>query len=247
MMQRLRTQWSTTEAARTTPRRLALLGEWAFQAADERLTDRYFRLHGLDTAGYGARRGEDDSFPYGPTRWGALPGLFPRGSLGPDDVVIDYGSGKGRVPIWVASHFPVRRVIGVELDRDLHAAAEANWARWSGPRRCESVEFVCEDATNFEVPDDVSIVYFYNPFRGEVFERVVDNIRASIARRGRPLRIIYAFPLMHDAVVAAGFSVVRQQPNRSWVSTEGTYGGGGRVRPWLPPYSLAIYRMTEVD
>ena len=247
MIQRFREAWSTTEAAGSTPRRLGLLGEWAVQAADERLTDRYFRLHGLDTAGYGARRGEGDSFPYSPTRWRTLPRLFPRRELGPEDVLVDYGCGKGHVPIWVASHFPVRRVIGVDMDRDLRTAAEANWERWSGPRRCESVEFVCEDATNFEVPDDVTIVYMYNPFRGEVFERVVDKLRASVVRRARSLRIVYSFPLMHDALVAAGFSVVRQQPNRSWVSTESSDSGGERVPPWLPPYSATIYRLTGAD
>jgi predicted RNA methylase len=243
MIQRLRTEWSTTEVAGSTLRRLALLSELTVQAAEERLTDRYFRRYGLDTAGYGARRGGGDSFPYAPTRWRTLPRMFPRGSLGPEDALV--GCGKGRVPIWVASHFPVRRVIGVDMDRDLYTAAEANWERWSGPRRCESVEFVCEDATKFEVPDDVTIVYMYNPFRGEVFERVVDNLRASVVRRARSLRIVYSFPLMHDTLVAAGFSVVRQQLNRSWVSTESADSGGERVAPWLPPYSLTIYRLTE--
>ena len=70
----------------------------------------------------------------------------------------------------------------------------ASWDRWCGPRRCESVEFVCEDATNFEVPDNATIVYMYNPFRGEVFEQVVDNLRASVVRRRRPLRTIYLSP-----------------------------------------------------
>ncbi len=176
---------------------------------------------------------------------GSASPAVPTPEPGPDDVVIDYGCGKGRVPIWVASRFPVRRVIGVEIDKDLHAAAEANWERWSGRRRCESVEFICEDATNYEVPDDLTVVYLYNPFRGEVFERVVDNLRASVVRRARPLKVIYAFPLMHDALVAAGFSVVQQKPNRSWVSTESPHSGEERAAPWLPPYSLAIYRLTE--
>ncbi len=56
------------------------------------------------------------------------------------------------------------------------------------------MEFVCEDATNFEVPDNATIVYMYNPFRGEVFEQVVDNLRASVVRRRRPLRTIYLSP-----------------------------------------------------
>ncbi len=246
MIQRVRKEWSKTEVAGSTRRRLALLGRWTVQEAGERLTDPHFRRQGLDTAGYGARRGVELG-PYEGTKWLMLPRLFPRGSIGTEDVLIDYGCGKGRVAIWVASHFVMRRVIGVEVDKDLHAVAQANWERWRGPRRCKTVEFVCEDAREFEVPDDVTIVYLANPFWGGVFDRVVEQLRASLVRRRRPLRVIYWLPLMHDHLVAAGFSVVRQRANRYWVSTESAQSGVERVPPWLPPYSLTIYQFTEAS
>jgi len=42
---------------------------------------------------------------------------------------IDMGSGKARM-LFVAAELPFRRVIGVEFDRKLHAAAKENIARW---------------------------------------------------------------------------------------------------------------------
>ena len=46
----------------------------------------------------------DERRGYVPTDWRVLRKLFP-GSVGPDDVLLEYGSGKGRVALWVASAF----------------------------------------------------------------------------------------------------------------------------------------------
>jgi hypothetical protein len=214
---------------------------------EERLTDSHFRRQGLHTAGRDIAPYVDggESHWYAPTPWRRLRQVFPNGSVGPNDVLLDYGSGKGRTAIWVAFRFPVAHVIGVEVDQDIHETAQENLARWHGPLRCKNVEFICADATEFKVPDDVTIVYFANPFRGKVFDRVLDNLRASLSRRPRSLKVIYFSPLMHDTVLEAGFYVERQRANHSWVSTHTGRSGAEELPPWLPPFAWTIYRPTE--
>jgi len=53
------------------------------------------------------------------------------------------------------------------------------------------VELVPADAAAFEVPPDVNVVYFYNPFAGQLLKRVVANLHASYMRAPRKLHIVY--------------------------------------------------------
>jgi SAM-dependent methyltransferase len=163
--------------------------------------------------------------------------MFPPGSLGAGDAVLEYGCGKGRALAFLASRFPVRQVTGIEIDPGLCAEAKANLARLKRLRA--PVEVLCADATAFEVPDDVTVTYFYNPFRGEVFGNALDRLAESLERAPRPLRIAYYHPLMHDAVTAAGFTLGRHARNRSWGVRE--HPGGEPGPPWMPPYAWAVY------
>jgi precorrin-6B methylase 2 len=236
-----------TKPAGSTVHRALLLSTWAGEKVEERWTDRHFRRHGLDTSDQdrGLYDAGSDSLAYLPAPWRALRQALPAGRLGPGDALLDYGAGRGRVAIWAASRFPLRRVVGVELDPGLHAAAQSNLERWDGPRPCRTVELVCADARDFEVPDDITVVFFYNPFVGQTFRTVLDNIAASLLRRPRRLTIAYVYPVMNDALVSAGWGVEGHQVNRSWVCTQSADGSSVPVSPWLPPYAWAIYRRSQ--
>ncbi len=66
----------------------------------------------------------------------------------------------------------------------------------------ESVlRIACSDATTYEIPNDVTIVYFFNPFVGPPFMKVIDNIGESIRRHPRKVHIFYTNPVMHDDVI----------------------------------------------
>jgi SAM-dependent methyltransferase len=103
---------------------------------------------------------------------------------------IDFGSGKGRA-LLVASHYPFRRVIGVEFSPELHEIAQENIRRYQSPaRRCQAVYSVCADAATFALSEHACVLYFNNPFAGPVFARVLRNIQ--IAReRARKVYVLY--------------------------------------------------------
>ena len=110
-----------------------------------------------------------------------------------DDVLLDYGCGKGRV-IALAATRPFRQVIGVELNAELAAVARANLLRIEPKAVCNEVEVVQADATEFAVPSDVTVVFLFNPFSGQVLRAVEDRIRTSLRDNPRVLKVVSLHP-----------------------------------------------------
>jgi SAM-dependent methyltransferase len=131
------------------------------------------------------------------------------GEVGPGDVFLDLGSGKGRV-VLLASRYPFARVIGVEISEVLTAVARRNLGADRHRRRCGSVELVTADALDYPIPDEVTVVYMYNPVRGATFDAVIAALIASVDRSPRQVRLIYLNPQEHDRLLTTGrFRLVR--------------------------------------
>jgi SAM-dependent methyltransferase len=107
---------------------------------------------------------------------------------------VDFGSGKGKA-VLLAAAFAFRRVIGIELWPDLHEIAQENLRRYRGELRCRSVELLCCDAADYSIPEEPAVLYFFNPFKESVLSRVLENVRASLARNPRPLFVIFYAPV----------------------------------------------------
>ena len=116
------------------PRRAMTMAGWVLMRVEEGLTDVYYSRRGLQTTGIDLdlNGAGSELMGYVPIRWRALREIFRNQPVTPADVLLDYGSGKGRTVIWAAAHCRFRRITGVELDAGLHASAEANLARWKG-------------------------------------------------------------------------------------------------------------------
>lgn len=107
---------------------------------------------------------------------------------------VDLGSGKGRA-LLLASEYPFRRIIGVEVQLDLHEIAERNIACFASPAQvCSDLESCVMDAREFEFPGDPLVVYLFNPFPEYVLTTVAENLRRSLARHPRPAVVIYNTP-----------------------------------------------------
>lgn len=104
---------------------------------------------------------------------------------------LDLGSGKGRA-LLLASHYPFRKIVGVELSERLHRTALRNLRRYANPGRvCHDVRSVWGDALTFEPPTGPTLVYMYNPFRGEVVTRVLENLYRAERATTRPITVLY--------------------------------------------------------
>lgn len=160
---------------------------------------------------------------YQASPWFALRRILRRADVGPGDVLVEFGSGMGRVLYQAAQRYPLRRIEGVEISPELTAIALGNIERNRPKLRCQEIRLVTSDVLDYEIPDDVTLAYFFNPFKGPIFADVIDRLVASVARNPRRLRLIYVNPVEEHAVFAAGFRVVRRspglRPGQQWART----------------------------
>ena len=110
-----------------------------------------------------------------------------------EDVFLDFGSGMGRVVI-MAAKYRFRKIYGVEIARQLNEIARQNVRRALPRLKCRDIELITANAREFVIPDEATVIYFFNPFSGEVLTDVLQNIRASLRRRPRALRLICKIP-----------------------------------------------------
>ncbi len=153
---------------------------------------------GVQTRGVTQQGPCEDGHHHVPMQYYALHRMLQQLQLRRDDVVMDLGSGLGRI-VLLASRYPVRKVIGVELDPELHRAAEANRARMRG-RKAE-LELIC-GAAEAQAMDEVTVLTLFNPFGEATLAKVLSRLEDSM-KTPRTVRIAYANPvfdhLLHDA------------------------------------------------
>jgi SAM-dependent methyltransferase len=121
---------------------------------------------------------------------------------------VDLGSGKGRT-LLMASDYPFRRVVGVELLPELNRIAQENLARYkSESQRCFELQSICADATNFPLPEGPLVIYLFNPFPESGLRRAVANLGRTLEEKPRPIYVLYHNPQLEH--VLAGSALLRK-------------------------------------
>jgi SAM-dependent methyltransferase len=205
------------------------LREWASRVVDRRLgvetiDESVAKSLGVDVEHF---RGTQRSLGWSGT-WRVLRHV----SRTANDTFLDIGCGAGRV-VCGAARFGFRRVVGVDIDPRMTALARRNAARLRG-RRCE-IEIVQADATTFRIPDDVTIVFLYNPVRGEPLSATLHRLIESVDRAPRSVQIVYANPVEHDRIMSLG----RFQPT-SRISL-----GWRPGKDWTRSQAVQFYQITD--
>ena len=118
---------------------------------------------------------------------------------------VDLGSGKGRT-LLMASEYPFRRIVGVELIAELHRAAEENIRVYhSATQQCKQIEAVLADAREFELPEEPLVLYLFNPLPERALSDFLQRLEKSLKRAPRPVWAVYHNPLLETALDASGF------------------------------------------
>ena len=113
-------------------------------------------------------------------------------------VFVDIGSGKGRA-LLMASRFPFKAIIGVELSASLASVAAKNIDVFKDPlQRCDRIEIVRADAVDYKLPGDNLVLFLYNPFDAAIMRKVLTNIESSIDRCPRVIYVAYHQPLHRE-------------------------------------------------
>lgn len=117
-----------------------------------------------------------------------------------DYVFIDLGSGKGRT-LLMASEYPFRSIVGVELLPALHKIAEENVKAYKNDKqKCFALEAICADATEFSFPDERLVIYLFNPFPEAGLRQVIGSLESSLREHSRPIYLLYHNPLLEHVL-----------------------------------------------
>jgi SAM-dependent methyltransferase len=117
-----------------------------------------------------------------------------------DFTFVDLGSGKGRT-LLMASDYPFRRIVGVELLPSLHQIAQQNLRQYkSESQKCFALESICGDATAFPFSADPLVIYLFNPFPESGMRQVVANLEQSLRAHPRAVYVLYHNPLLEHTL-----------------------------------------------
>lgn len=159
------------------------------------------RLHGVDfyrplTLGQLGFSESSDSIHYGATRSFEIKKVLKLANATSTDRIIDFGSGKG-LSLFDFKKYGFEKVMGIELNKDLSKIAEKNFDKLG----IKDIEILNRDATTIKNElDAFNYFYFYNPFTGQTFNSVIQNIVDSIDRNPREVTIIYNYPLEKNII-----------------------------------------------
>jgi SAM-dependent methyltransferase len=118
-----------------------------------------------------------------------------------DFVFVDLGSGKGRT-LLMASDYSFRRIIGIELLPSLHQIATENISKYHGEsQKCYALQSICDDATNFRFPAELTVLYLFHPFPEAGLRRVIANLTQSLLNNPRQVYVLYHNPLLENVVL----------------------------------------------
>ena len=146
------------------------------------------RLLQIETCGRDEVNADQYHHPYEPTPYCVLERLAGCGLIDKNDVVLDYGCGKGRAGFFL-SHRTQAKTIGIEYDARIYAGALKNQQTAAA-----TADFVLTKAEEYTVPPDVNRCYFFNPFSAEILHKVMARILESYYTRPREMFLFFYYP-----------------------------------------------------
>ena len=144
----------------------------------------------IKTTGRDEENADQYRYPYEPTPYCVLERLEKHGLIGKNDVVLDYGCGKGRVDFFLSSQTKAN-AIGIEYDERIYRSALEN--QKTALLRAKA-QFVLARAEVYEVPEEVNRCYFFNPFSVEILRKVMARILESYYEKPREVLLFFYYP-----------------------------------------------------
>jgi len=168
------------------------------------------KQYGLDTIGFLAANEitpDSDLVPQIVCYAGSQPSIVRKAlaALGSieDYTLIDFGCGKGRAAV-VATEFPFRRVIGIELSPALAADARANAASIAKRFPVRPPITIAEaNVLDFTLPPGKIAIFAYHPFGLEIMTKVVTKLEAALAGDTAHIFFVYDNPVHAEALDAS--------------------------------------------
>lgn len=148
------------------------------------------KLLKIKTSGRDDTKSDCFRYPYEPTPYCVLERLANSGFIRKQDVVLDYGCGKGRVDFFLAYQTRAH-CIGVEYDERIISVARENQ---KAAVSAQKVEIMLGNAETYPVPVKVNRCFFFNPFSVEILQKAMARILESYYENPREMLLFFYFP-----------------------------------------------------
>ena len=148
------------------------------------------KLLQIKTTGRDETNADEYHHPYEPTSYCVLERLVSSDLINEEDVVLDYGCGKGRVDFFL-SYRTKAKTIGIEYDEHIYQGALENLKNVISRVK---PQFVLANAETYEVPAEVNRCYFFNPFSVEILQKVMARIIESYYENPREMFLFFYYP-----------------------------------------------------
>lgn len=184
--------------------------------------DEFDQRYGTDTGGIIgvgtldiAERDMEHSMHYGPISEDEFTRIMQNFSFPCEKLVfIDIGSGKGRA-LFLASFYPFKKIVGVEISTMLHEAAQSNLAIFRDDRQqCHDIEILCQNGATFPIPKEPLLIFLCNPFDDQVMRLVISHIEDSLREEPREVYIWYVKPCYRAVLDTTAFLDILQDTGR---------------------------------
>ena len=120
---------------------------------------------------------------------------------------LDVGCGKGRL-LAMAASYGFSDMYGIDICKKLcdTAAHIRQGIITRYPDKSITIEYT--DARHYRIPDNVGVIFLFNPFDSVVMEKFIQKVFESLERNNRPLKILYANPQCKQQWLDAGFKEI---------------------------------------
>lgn len=149
----------------------------------------------IDTVGRDASVEDAYHFPYEPTPYSVLERLTKCGYMNQDNIVVDYGCGKGRVGLFL--NFALgSKTVGIEFNEIFWSKAVDNRRSYYQRKHAgtqNGVEFKCISAETYVI-EDADRFYFFNPFSVEILKSVIGKIKKAYYNNPREMYLFFYYP-----------------------------------------------------
>lgn len=136
-----------------------------------------------------------------------------------ESVIIDFGSGKGNVLIMsVLAGFG--KIIGVEFARELVEESEIIINNKLNVKKRNRIQIINCDVVDYKIPEEANVLFFFNPFTKEIFEKVKININSSHEKKPREIFIVYVNPMCEEIFANGKYEEIYRKRNKNrtdWV------------------------------
>ena len=128
--------------------------------------------------------------------------------------IVDIGSGKGHA-LCLLSLYKFKKILGIELTKSYFDICLKNLKTFVYENNIEDNIFDIHNinATEFSFTEDINFIYLFNPFGGETFKKVCDNLVKSLNKNKREFYIIYKNGIHRNVLIDFNFKIIYETGN----------------------------------